>query len=230
MALTLILAAAAAQVLLAALAPALRGSSSRFIVYGGAFAVSATATAAALAYLLFDDLVQGVTLPLGLPWLGAHFRLDALSAFFLIVVNFGAAAASAQGAAEQIASEAGIANSRYAHEPLARHRGANWAVPEAGTGAVPIRRTIHLVVRHDRLALLPEAGASSGRVIPVEASIERAVDPLVEAVAESIQSWGTAGRGLYWQPILVFTPGPDGVAHTAALRRLLAGSGLEVTP
>ena len=94
MALTLILAAAAAQVLLAALAPALRGSSSRFIVYGGAFAVSATATAAALAYLLFDDLVQWATLPLGLPWLGAHFRLDALSAFFLIVVNIGAAAAS----------------------------------------------------------------------------------------------------------------------------------------
>ena len=35
-----------------------------------------------------------MTLPLGLPWLGAHFRLDALSAFFLAVVNLGAAAAS----------------------------------------------------------------------------------------------------------------------------------------
>jgi formate hydrogenlyase subunit 3/multisubunit Na+/H+ antiporter MnhD subunit len=35
-----------------------------------------------------------MTLPLGLPWLGAHFRIDALSAFFLIVVNLGAAAAS----------------------------------------------------------------------------------------------------------------------------------------
>jgi formate hydrogenlyase subunit 3/multisubunit Na+/H+ antiporter MnhD subunit len=35
-----------------------------------------------------------MTLPLGLPWLGAHFRVDALSAFFLIVVNLGGAAAS----------------------------------------------------------------------------------------------------------------------------------------
>ena len=35
-----------------------------------------------------------VTLPLGLPWLGAHFQMDALSAFFLIVVNLGAAVAS----------------------------------------------------------------------------------------------------------------------------------------
>jgi hydrogenase-4 component B len=35
-----------------------------------------------------------VTLPLGLPWLGAHFRIDALAAFFLVVVNLGGAAAS----------------------------------------------------------------------------------------------------------------------------------------
>src|SRR5206468_9494708 len=30
----------------------------------------------------------------GLPWLGAHFRLDTLSAFFLAVIDLGAAAAS----------------------------------------------------------------------------------------------------------------------------------------
>ena len=35
-----------------------------------------------------------MTLPLGLPWLGAHFRIDALAAFFLVVVNLGGAAAS----------------------------------------------------------------------------------------------------------------------------------------
>jgi len=33
-----------------------------------------------------------VTLPIGLPWLGAHFRLDALSGFFLVVVNLGVGA------------------------------------------------------------------------------------------------------------------------------------------
>jgi len=36
----------------------------------------------------------GIALPLGLPWLGAHFRIDALSGFFLALINFGAAAAS----------------------------------------------------------------------------------------------------------------------------------------
>src|SRR5262249_50054185 len=37
---------------------------------------------------------SSITLPLGLPWLGAHFRVDALAAFFLTVVNVGGAAAS----------------------------------------------------------------------------------------------------------------------------------------
>ena len=33
-------------------------------------------------------------LPVGLPWIGAHFRMDALSAFFLLVANLGGAGAS----------------------------------------------------------------------------------------------------------------------------------------
>ena len=32
-----------------------------------------------------------------MPWIGAHFRLDALAAFFLVVVNLGGAAASLYG-------------------------------------------------------------------------------------------------------------------------------------
>src|SRR3954463_2742153 len=35
-----------------------------------------------------------ISLPIGLPWLGAHFRLDSLTAFFLAVVNLGGATAS----------------------------------------------------------------------------------------------------------------------------------------
>ena len=33
-------------------------------------------------------------LPVGLPWTGAHFRIDALAAFFLVVINLGGAGAS----------------------------------------------------------------------------------------------------------------------------------------
>ena len=37
---------------------------------------------------------ESLRLPVGLPWIGAHFTIDALSAFFLAVINLGAAAAS----------------------------------------------------------------------------------------------------------------------------------------
>ena len=49
---------------------------------------------AAIAVLLDAGAPEALRLPLGLPWIGAHFRLDALAAFFLVVVNVGGAAAS----------------------------------------------------------------------------------------------------------------------------------------
>jgi hydrogenase-4 component B len=63
------------------------------IVYGGALAVSVAALGVGLAALSTGGS-NTLILPLGLPWLGAHFRLDLLAAFFLVVVNLGAGAAS----------------------------------------------------------------------------------------------------------------------------------------
>ena len=47
-----------------------------------------------ISLLIPDSPGTALTLPVGLPWLGAHFRLDALSAFFLVVINLGGGAAS----------------------------------------------------------------------------------------------------------------------------------------
>ena len=47
--------------------------------------------------LLAAGASQSIQLPVGLPWSGAHFRLDALAAFFLVVVNLGGAGASLFG-------------------------------------------------------------------------------------------------------------------------------------
>jgi len=64
------------------------------VVYGVSLATSAVAGITALVHLVSESDAAQLTLPLGLPWLGAHFRVDALAAFFLFVVNLGAAAAS----------------------------------------------------------------------------------------------------------------------------------------
>jgi len=64
-------------------------------VYGLTLLSSLTALFAALVHLIGGaPMSLMVTLPLGLPWLGAHFQMDALAAFFIIVVNLGAAVAS----------------------------------------------------------------------------------------------------------------------------------------
>jgi formate hydrogenlyase subunit 3/multisubunit Na+/H+ antiporter MnhD subunit len=66
-----------------------------FVVYISALILSLVALANAIGFLLIADAPSFCELPLGLPWLGAHFRIDALSAFFLALINFGAAVASA---------------------------------------------------------------------------------------------------------------------------------------
>ena len=64
-------------------------------VYAGTLAASAIAFLVSAGALLSPAATPpALALPLGLPWLGAHFRLDALSAFFLAVINLGGAAAS----------------------------------------------------------------------------------------------------------------------------------------
>lgn len=85
-----LLATSVAAVLLA------RSGAATAIVYAASTVISAAAFAVALLALTGgEDTV--LTLPLGLPWLGAHLRVDALAAFFLSVVNLGSAIAGLYG-------------------------------------------------------------------------------------------------------------------------------------
>ena len=95
---TIVLWCVAAWLALAVLATAIaRRSAANSIVYGISLVASLVALAGALRGLLGAAEPATAALPLGLPWLGAHFRVDALAAFFLIVVNLGGAAASLYG-------------------------------------------------------------------------------------------------------------------------------------
>lgn len=70
----------------------------RALVYPACLACCAAIGAIALGHLLGGAIApQSLVLPVGLPWLGAHLRLDALSAFFLSLVGLGGGAASLFG-------------------------------------------------------------------------------------------------------------------------------------
>lgn len=64
----------------------------RSVVYGGSLGISCVSLLVALFSLAAAPSL--VILPLGLPWIGANFRLDPLAAFFLFVVGLGSAGAS----------------------------------------------------------------------------------------------------------------------------------------
>jgi formate hydrogenlyase subunit 3/multisubunit Na+/H+ antiporter MnhD subunit len=64
------------------------------VVYGLCLVTSVVSFVDGIIHLLGTTGPTSITLPLGLPWLGAHFRIDALSAFFLAVIALGAFAAS----------------------------------------------------------------------------------------------------------------------------------------
>ena len=83
-------------ILLAVAAIAILLRPSRFaspLVYGATATVSAVMCAVAGANIGVAQPIV-VALPLGLPWIGANFQLDALSALFLAIVAFAGAAAS----------------------------------------------------------------------------------------------------------------------------------------
>jgi hydrogenase-4 component B len=87
-----------------------RKKSSTAVVYSVTMAVSLVALFGSVRSLVGDVLnVSDLTLPIGLPWLGAHFRMDALASFFLVVVNLGGASASLYGLG-------------HGHHDPARHR------------------------------------------------------------------------------------------------------------
>src|SRR5258708_34697190 len=58
----------------------------RALAYGGTFLACAVLLISAVTFLGSARGEETVILPIGLPWLGGHFRLDALSAFFLLLV------------------------------------------------------------------------------------------------------------------------------------------------
>ena len=67
-----------------------RSKMSTAVVYSATLAICVAASLGAIYWLVGGKAnASGVTLPIGLPWLGAHFRLDVLASFFLVVVNLG---------------------------------------------------------------------------------------------------------------------------------------------
>ena len=76
-------------------------------IYGASGALCVVVMLTGLLALIGNGPDTALTLPLGLPWLGVHLRLDALSAFFLVVLGIGGGVTSLYA----------IGYGRHEHEP-----------------------------------------------------------------------------------------------------------------
>jgi hypothetical protein len=114
-------------------------------------------------------------------------------------------------------------------QSLAAERGRNWALPNSARGAVAITRTVRVHCLSDRLIVLPEEGTHGGWTVVLGPRTEDSVDALVSAVRDHVGSWGIAGHGMYWRPVLQVDVAPDAGQRLADLIVLLDGSGLTVS-
>lgn len=112
-------------------------------------------------------------------------------------------------------------------ESMAHKRGKNWGLPEANARSTPLTRPIQLYVSRDQLTLFSDRGLPDKQIV-FSGRTEDAVDTLVAQIWDHVKTWGLAGRGMYWKPVLSVHVAPDGAARFNELKQLLANSGLEL--
>jgi hypothetical protein len=118
---------------------------------------------------------------------------------------------------------------------LASTRGQDWALKQKMSRAVPIRRSIRVLVGNDRITILSDEKTSHARVptantIILKRDTVQSIDEFVKAVDDHIETWGTAGAGMYWRPVIRLHVAPNGGRRADDLARLLRNSGLELQP
>jgi hypothetical protein len=117
-----------------------------------------------------------------------------------------------------------------ASSSIADSRGKNWSLPEEARHTVPISRPVRIECRADKLVLVTEQPSAPGQEIPMNERTEESMEELVTSVWQRVETWGSAGRGMYWRPVLSVDVAPGAEGRYADLQTLLADSGLEVKP
>ncbi len=103
-----------------------------------------------------------------------------------------------------------------------------WGLPESQPNAIPLSRPVGMDCLADELRFTPERGTRDEVRVIRCTDQETNVDELIDAVWERIESWGIAGAGMFWQPVLDVRVLPGGEKRYQELKDLLDGSGLVV--
>ncbi|MCH8849460.1 MAG: hypothetical protein IIC89_01390 [Chloroflexi bacterium] len=94
--------------------------------------------------------------------------------------------------------------------------------------SIGITRPVRVSCYHDRLVIRSDETSRRGKVITLSPDARENIDEFVEATWQQTKSWGIAGKGMYWKPILSFQVEPGGENRFQELSALLKDSGLEI--
>lgn len=130
------------------------------------------------------------------------------------------AGGSAGSQSESSESMSGQPQASFAYEPNQKRK-ADWAVKKSSPTDIAISRPVPVVVRRDQIEV-------AGGTIPIDGPTHAVLDQLVARVQEQVRTWGIAGQGLYWKPVLQMNVAPDGAFRAQDLAVLLQRSGIEM--
>jgi hypothetical protein len=108
------------------------------------------------------------------------------------------------------------------------HSQADWALRDARSHAAAISRPLHVDCYADRVVIAPDQPGKEPHVVVLGSSNRRNADKLVAAMWEIMDSWGMAGKEMYWRPVLNFYVAPGAEPRMLDLSRALDGSGLVI--
>ena len=111
----------------------------------------------------------------------------------------------------------------------AGHGGLDWALPHVTPDAIAISRPIDGNCELQRIVIMPEAGSRDRPVeIHFDGPTANAIPPFAGAIRQQIGSWGIAGSGVYWKPVLRLSVAPNAERRFIELQSQLRDSGIEV--
>jgi hypothetical protein len=113
-------------------------------------------------------------------------------------------------------------------ESLANRRGRDWGLRYAAPSATPVTRPLRVVCYGDRAIVVSDDPRREPKQIVFKPRTRDSADEFVAAVWDEIKTWGIAGKGMYWRPVLSFEVHGAGDRRYEDLHRLLDGSGFEM--
>jgi hypothetical protein len=94
---------------------------------------------------------------------------------------------------------------------------------------MPVTRAIHVECHAGFLYLAPEPGSlRAGKIISLDDSTSASLPELLSAVSTRIESWGLAGVGMHWHPVLEVQVAEGGANRFEDLQSLFDGTDVEV--